>query len=132
MEGNLNARVLGAVVTVLAMALVLPNILEEKSLHDPLRSEIPPKPPTPEWVGEADSTRVRIELDALASGKFEEKITAPEPQVVTKDDPKRLHDSGKQGSLNQQGVLLAWTLQGGSFESEKNAPAITDKLQTKA
>ena len=131
MEGNLNARVLGAVVTVLAMALVLPNILEEKSLHDPLRSEIPPKPPTPEWVGEADSTRVRIELDALASGKFEEKITAPEPRVVTKDDPKRLHDSGKLGSLNQQGVAVAWTLQVGAFESEKNATALRDKLRTK-
>ena len=48
MEGNLTARVLGAVVTGLAMALVLPNVLEEKRLHDPLRSEIPAKPPTPD------------------------------------------------------------------------------------
>lgn len=131
MEGNLNARVLGAVVTVLAMALILPNILEEKSLNDPLRSEIPPKPPTPDWVGDADNTRVRIELDALASGKFEENITAPEPRVTNKDDPKRLHDSGKLGSLNQQGIAVAWTLKVGAFKIEKNATALRDKLREK-
>jgi len=131
MEGNLNARVLGAVVTVLAMALVLPNILEEKSLQDPLRSEIPPKPEFPDWVNEADSTRVRIELDALASGKFEETITAPEPRVATHDDPKILHDSGKFGSLDQRGAAVAWTLQVGAFKADKNAISLRDKLRAK-
>jgi DedD protein len=131
MEGNLNARVLGALVTVIAMALVLPNILDEKSLHDPLRTEIPPKPPTPDWIGEADSTRVRIELDALASGKFEKEITAPEPRVVKRDDPKRLHDTGKLGSLDQHGAAVAWTLQVGAFKTGKNAISFRDKLRAK-
>ena len=129
MEGNLTARVLGAVVTVLAMALVLPNVLEEKRLHDPLRSEIPAKPPTPDWVGKADSSRVRIELDALASGKFEKDITAPEPRVVKKDDPKILHDAGKLGSLDQSGAAVAWTLQVGAFKTSKNAISLRDKLR---
>lgn len=131
MEGNLNARVLGAVVTIVAMALVLPNVLEEKRLHDPLRSEIPPKPAMPDWVNETDSTRVRIELDALASGKFEEKITAPEPRIVKKDDPKILHDSGKLGSLDQRGAAVAWTLQVGAFKTGKNATSLRDKLRAK-
>jgi DedD protein len=131
MEGNLNARVLGAVVTILAMALVLPNILQEKSLHDPLRTEIPPKPQTPEWVGQADSTRVRIELDALVGGSFEEEITAPEPRIVTKDDPKRLHDAGKLGSLDQSGAAVSWTLQVGAFKAGKNAISFRDKLRAK-
>lgn len=131
MEGNLKARVLGAVVTILAMALVLPNILAEKELYDPLRSGLPPKPPTPDWVGEADSTRVRIELDQLASGEFEKKITAPEPRVVKKDDPKILHDAGKFGSLDQAGVAVAWTLQVGAFKTSNNAIAFRDKLRSK-
>lgn len=129
MEGNLKARILGAIVTIFAMALILPNILAKKELYDPLRSEIPPKPPTPDWVGEVDSTRVRIELNELASGKFEKSITAPEPRVVKKDDPKILHDAGKFGSLDQTGAAIAWTLQVGAFKTSKNAIAFRDTLR---
>jgi DedD protein len=131
MEGNLKARILGAVVTIIAMALILPNILAEKELYDPLRSEIPPKPPMPDWVGKIDSTRVRIELNELASGKFEKSITAPEPRVVKKDDPKIQHESGKFGSLDQVGGAIAWTLQVGAFKTSKNAIAFRDKLRSK-
>lgn len=129
MEGNLKARVLGAFVTILAMALILPNILEEKRLYDPLRTEIPPKPETPDWVGDVEKSRVRIELDALASGEFEKNMTAPEPRVVNVDDPKLLHDAGNFGSLDQAGIAVAWTLQVGAFEASKNAIAFRDSLR---
>lgn len=129
MASNLKARILGAVVTVLAMALILPNILETKKLYDPLRSEIPQKPAVPDWVGDAQSTRVRIELDALASGEFEKKITAPEPRIVNKDDPKRLHDAGELGSLSQSGSAVSWTLQVGAFKAGGNAIKFRDKLR---
>ncbi len=129
MEGNLKARILGAFVTVFAMALILPNILQEKRMYDPLYSEIPPKPETPDWVGDVEQARVRIELDELASGEFEKKITAPEPRVVSVDDPKVLHDAGNYGSLDQEGVAVAWTLQVGAFETSKNAIAFRDTLR---
>jgi DedD protein len=129
MEGNLKARILGAFVTVFAMALILPNILQEKRMYDPLYSEIPPKPETPDWVGDVEQARVRIELDELASGEFEKKITAPEPRVVNADDPKVLHDAGNYGSLDQEGVAVAWTLQVGAFEASKNAIAFRDTLR---
>lgn len=131
MASRLKARVLGAVVTVLAMALVLPNILETKRLYDPLRSEIPEKPAVPDWVEDVKNTRVRIELDALASGQLEKKITAPEPRVVTQDDPKRLHDAGELGSLNQKGAAVMWTLQVGAFKAGKNATQFRDSLRSK-
>lgn len=130
MVGSLKARILGAVITVCAMALILPNILESKTLYDPMRSEIPAKPETPEWVGEVESTRVRIELDALASGQFEQNITAPEPRVINKDDPKRLHDAGELGSLDQSGAAVAWTLQVGAFKTSDNAIKFRDTLRT--
>lgn len=130
MEGNLKTRTLGAFVTVLAMALILPNVLQEKRLY-PLHSEIPPKPATPSWVGDVEQARIRIELDELASGEFEKKITAPEPRVVNTDDPKILHDAGNFGSLDQAGVAVAWTLQVGAFEASKNAIAFRDSLREK-
>ncbi len=129
MVGSLKARILGAVITVCAMALILPNILESKKLYDPLRSAIPPKPEVPAWVGEVESTRVRIELDALASGQLEKDITAPEPRIVSKDDPKRLHDAGELGSLNQAGAAVTWTLQVGAFKASENAIQFRDTLR---
>jgi len=132
METNLKARILGAVVTVLTLALVLPNVLQSEQQRDQLLSEIPEKPDTPHWVDETQSSRVRIELDSLAKGDFQQSITAPEPRTSEQDDPKILHVAGERGSLNEQGAAVAWTLQVGAFEDSKNAIAFRDKLRSNA
>lgn len=129
METNLKARILGAVVTVLALALILPNVLQTELQNDQLLSEIPERPATPHWVDESQSSRVRIELDSLAKGEFQKDITAPEPRVVTLDDPKILHNAAERGSLDEQGAAVAWTLQVGAFKDEKNAIQYRDKLR---
>jgi DedD protein len=131
MESNLKARIIGAVVTVLALALILPNILQSGHLSRSLISDMPAKPATPEWVDEKQSSRVRIELNALASGAFKQKITAPDPGYVLQDDPKVLHIAGERGGLDEKGAAIAWTLQLGAFKQSENAIELRDSLRTK-
>jgi DedD protein len=131
METNLKARILGAVVTVLALALVLPNILQGQRLGVDDTSLIPEKPETPSWVDEKQSSRVRIELNALAEGDFQQKITAPESQYVLQDDPKDPSIPGERAGLNTQGAAIAWTLQLGAFKNSQNAIELRDSLRIK-
>lgn len=131
MEVNLKARVIGAVVTVFALALILPNVLQGKHLGSEGMEAIPAKPQTPEWVDEKQSSRVRIELNALATGSFEQKITAPEPRYVMQDDPKDIGVAGERASLTEAGASIAWTLQLGAFKNSKNAIELRDSLRIK-
>lgn len=131
MEVNLKARIIGAIITVLALALILPNILKGKPLGEAAIISIPEKPMTPDWVDEKKSSRVRIELNALATGSFEQKITAPEPRYVLQDDPKDTSIAGERASLTEQGSAIAWTIQLGAFKEGKNAIELRDALRIK-
>jgi DedD protein len=131
METNLKARILGAVVTVLVLALVLPNVLQGQRLGVDDTTLIPAKPKTPSWVDEKQSSRVRIELNALAEGDFQQKITAPESRYVLQDDPKYPSIPGERAGLDTQGAAIAWTLQLGAFENSQNAIELRDSLRAK-
>ncbi len=131
METNLKARILGAVVTVLALALVLPNVLQKDRLANELVSEIPATPKTPHWVDQNQNSKVRIELESLASGQLKQSMTAPEPKVVQQDDPKLLHVAGERGSLDEGGAAVAWTLKVAAFKVDENAIKFRDQLRGK-
>lgn len=125
----MKARILGAVVTVLLMALVLPNVLDGNPQKDRLLTEMPPKPDTPDWVNTGETKRVKIQLDELASGEFEKRISAPEPREVSEDDPKIPQIPGDRGGLDDKSMPVAWVLQVGAFKSIENASRFRDQLR---
>lgn len=127
---NFKARTVGAIATVLALALILPNILHREK-EAGFKSEIPLKPETPNWVDESQNNRVIIELDELANGDIESELIPPEPRLVEQDDPKLLHVASDRSSLDDQGAVVAWTLQAGAFNSAKNAEKFRSKLRAK-
>jgi DedD protein len=131
MESNLKARILGAIITVLALVLILPNVLQGQRLGLEDATLIPEKPATPSWVDKKQSSRVRIELNALETGNFEQKITAPEPEYVLQDDLKDPGIAGDRAGLDQQGAAIAWTLQLGAFKNSDNAIELRDSLRIK-
>ena len=131
MEINFKARILGAVITVLLLALILPNVIKGQQLDTDDDSSIPVKPEVPSWVDEKQSSRVRIELNALDAGSFEEKVTAPEPEFVLQDDPRDPSIPSDRAGLTIQGEAVAWTLQLASFKNSKNAIELRDSLRSK-
>ena len=131
MEINFKARILGAVITVLLLALILPNVIKGQQLDTDDDSSIPVKPEVPSWVDEKQSSRVRIELNALDAGSFEEKVTAPEPEFVLQDDPRDPSIPSDRSGLTIQGEAVAWALQLASFKNSKNAIELRDSLRSK-
>lgn len=131
MEINFKARILGAVITVLLLALILPNVIKGQQLNVEDDSSIPTKPEIPSWVDERQSSRVRIELNALDAGNFEQKITAPEPEFVLQDAPRNPNVASDRAGLTLQGEAIAWTLQLASFKNSSNAIELRDSLRSK-
>jgi DedD protein len=128
METNLTARIIGAVATVLGLALILPNVLQNDK-NSYLVSDIPPKPDEPSWLDESLNNRVRIELDGLAKGKMIAGMMTPEARFNKQDDASLPNITAERSSLDQAGAAVAWSLQIGAFKDSENAVKLRDKLR---
>ncbi len=131
MEQHLKKRILGAFVTVLAIGIALPVILDGSRHEAEFLTDVPPMPELPEWAGVDDDRRVRIELQQLADGNSQNALEIPEPVVVTQDDPAPPRGQSDRSSLDEQKVPYVWTLQLGAFAEARNAYALRDQLRAK-
>ena len=122
---------LGAVTTVLLVAIVLPSVLDVDRNKDRLLSPMPDRPDTPEWVDTGETKRVRIELESLASGEFEASIRVPEQRLTQDDAPRDPSIAVDKAGLDDEGVPVAWALQVGAFKNAENADRLRDSLRNK-
>ncbi len=129
MEQHLKKRILGAFVTVVAIAIALPIVLDGSRRQAGLQTVLPPMPETADAGFVEDERRVRIELEQLASGEAEAQIAVPDSRVVIQDDPQPPGVRVDRTSLDQDGVPYAWTLQLGAFSDLDNANGLRDKLR---
>lgn len=136
---NLKRRILGGFVTVLAIAVILPAVLDSSRYSDPLFAEAPPMPDVPDWAQVESPQRVRQELQELASGDATRAIEPAPVTVVEKDEPVPV---AKPQAVEQTPAPVAktedkndfaqaWTLQLGAFSEAKNAYALRDQLRKK-
>lgn len=132
MEQHLKRRILGALVTVTAVAIALPVVLDSTRHQESLlTTDVPPMPELPGWAGVEDERRIRIELQELASGDARRNLTPPEPAAVKQDTPPVPGVSSDRTGTDQQQVPYAWTLQLGAFSDPANANALRDRLRDK-
>lgn len=131
MEQHLKKRILGAFVTVIAIAIALPIVLDGSRSQLGLSSNIPPMPETPDQAYVEDERKVRIELEQLASGEAQQQIAVPETDVVEQNDPLPPGAKMDRTTLDSNNIPYAWTLQLGAFSEEKNAYGLRDKLRGK-
>lgn len=129
MEHHLKKRILGALVMVVALAIVMPVILDGQRSHAPLTIEMPPQPELEPWQPVEDEQVIRLELEKLQSGEIDQAVNLPEIDVVIEDDeavdPKR----DDKSNLDEQNLPYAWTLQLGAFQERKNAHKLRDRLR---
>lgn len=131
MEQHLKKRILGAFVTVVAIAIALPIVLDGSRTQIGLQTAIPPMPETAESGYVEDERRVRIELEQLASGEAEQQIAIPQTRVVVQDDPQPPGTKVERTSLDDEALPYAWTLQLGAFSDSANANGLRDRLRNK-
>lgn len=131
MAQQLKQRILGALITLVALAAVLPVLLEKKQQLEPLVSQVPPMPEIPDWAQVDTEERVRNDLAALASGEAERELIPQDERVVSQDEPAPPRLEGNRTGLDADRKAYAWALQIGAFAESKNANALRDSLRAK-
>lgn len=131
MEKHLKKRILGALFTVLLLAIVMPIIIDGSQHNRPLNVYIPAQPELGAWKPVANERHVRIDLERLASGDIEREVTMPEIDVVKQDEAPSEGAAPDRAVADRQQLPYAWTLQLGAFKNRKNANALRDQLRSK-
>jgi len=129
MEQHLKKRIVGAFVTVLALAIAMPIVLDGSRSQIELQSDIPSPPQLEEWQPLENQRHVRIELEDLAAGKTAQQVTLPEVREVEQDDPAAPGSLGDRAALDDQKQAYAWSVQLGAFSNRENAHAYRDQLR---
>lgn len=131
MELHLKKRLVGAFITVVALAIFLPVILDGSRSYQLLDTLAPPKPPTPQWSTTEYEQQVRNEVEELASGQASADIRIPDSELVREDTPAPESVAPDSTQLDEQGLPYAWTLQLGAFDQRDNAHRLRDELRGK-
>lgn len=129
MEQHLKKRLLGAVVTVLIIAVVLPIILNTQYLPSLERQAIPQRPGIAIVKTDDERQQIRQHLEKLQSGEAREEITLQDPRVVEDDDQPIAGVDGDQLALDAGSRPVIWTLQVGAFKQLENAQRLLSKLR---
>lgn len=129
MEDSVKKRILGAFVTIMAIVLVLPNLLDGDHRKNRLLSEIPQEPPVPEWVDEKEVKKVKIALQDLKAGDLQAKVEPPEPKSLLQDEAKEQGLGVDRSGLDGQGKSVTWVLKVGAFKQHNNAYKLRDQLR---
>ncbi|MEQ3692871.1 MAG: SPOR domain-containing protein [Thalassolituus sp.] len=131
MELHLKKRILGAVVTVTALVIVMPIILDGSRTYQLLETAAPERPETPQWSTQDYERQVRRDVEEVASGEAADAVKMPEVKVVDRDDPAPQGVAGDRTALDPNKAPYAWTLQLGAFGNRDNAMRFRDDLRKK-
>lgn len=129
MEQHLKKRLLGAIVTVLAIGIVLPIILNTQYLPPLQREEFPSRPGIAIVKTDEERMIIRERLESLASGEARAAISLPQVRVVDQDDAPIAGVSGSELALDANARPISWTLQMGAFNQLRNANGLRDQLR---
>ena len=129
MELHLKKRILGAIITVIALVLVLPVILEGPRSYHLLETQAPPAPEAPEWVTTEYRQQVRQDVEDLADGTSTKKLQKPEIPLVESDEAAPNNVPEDRSALDENQLPYSWTLQLGAFGQIDNALRYRDQLR---
>ncbi|HBS42305.1 MAG TPA: hypothetical protein DEA26_06470 [Oceanospirillales bacterium] len=131
MELHLKKRLVGAFITVITLAILLPVILDGSRTYQLLDTLAPPKPATPQWSTTEYEQQVRREVEELADGTAAAEIRIDDAELVREDTPLPENVPPDSTRLDEKGIPYAWTLQLGAFDQRSNAHRLRDDLRAK-
>lgn len=131
MEIQLKHRVVGAVITVIALAIALPVVLDKTRHLEVLQTDVPPMPDIPEWAQVENKEQIRQEAIELIDGTAAQKLTEHAPLVVENDEPAVVGIAADKAGMDEQQRPVAWVLQLGAFKNHQNANQFVAELRSK-
>ncbi|MFK4751940.1 MULTISPECIES: SPOR domain-containing protein [Oceanospirillaceae] len=131
MEKHLNKRILGAVVTVVALAIAVPIVIDGSSQRLTIDQDMPPMPDMPDWAEVQNQQRIRIDLEQLASGEATAELATPAVNTAEVDDPVPavVKKQPERAHLDETALPYAWVVQLGAFSSNENATSFRDNIR---
>ncbi|MDP2548822.1 SPOR domain-containing protein [Oceanobacter sp. 4_MG-2023] len=114
MEKHLNKRILGAVVTVLALGIAVPIVIDGSSQRLTIDQDMPPMPDMPDWTEVQNQQRIRIDLEQLASGEAAAQLLTPQPGTAATEPTGTATASTATASTEQTAKTAAATAQQGT------------------
>lgn len=130
MESHLKKRLLGALITILVVAIALPWFIENQQEHEEIEVNIPAMPKLPAWSEIKNQEAVRVDLKKLAKQKAQENKRQPQSQETEKPvqslDADEVADNSKEKPTTP---FLAWSLKVGAFKDKNNAKNLQKKLR---
>lgn len=130
MESHLKKRLLGALITVLLIAIILPWFIENQQEHEEIEVDIPAMPKLPAWSEVKNQEAVRVDLKELARQRVKEKKKQAEPETV--DKPVQSLDADEVAASSKaksNTPFLAWSLKVGAFKNKNNAKNLQKQLR---
>ena len=107
MDKHLKKRILGAVVTVVALAVALPVVIDGSRQQLPIGDDMQPMPPMPDWTEVENQQRIRIDLEKLARGEPQNELLPPaEEAVVNVPDAIAAAAAEELAAVEQPAVTL--------------------------
>ncbi len=132
MESHLKKRLLGALLTVLVVAILLPVFIQNQQPNTKIKTDIEPMPKLPAWSDVKEQKQVRLSLAKLAEQadkKNAQKKSKPQteqaqkpPQVLDKDEIADKKETKQQN-------FAAWSLKVAAFKQASNADKLKKQLQ---
>lgn len=131
MESHFKKRLIGAIFTVMLIAIALPNVLNWQRQEKQASAPVPAMPSLPEWSDVNDREAIRQQAAELLNGQAQSKMTAPAIKVEATDVPAPKDIAPTKAGSDASGLPYAWTLQLGAFKDQRNAHALRDDLRAK-
>lgn len=131
MEIQLKHRILGAIITVIALAIALPVVLDQTRHLEALPSNVPSMPEIPDWAVVENKEQIRQEARELYDGTAAQKMIKKDPVVVTKNEPADSKVAGNRGGFDENNIPYAWVVQLGAFKDRANANQLVQELRQK-
>lgn len=131
MEKHLKKRLLGAFVTVVLLAILVPILVDGSKADLTLDTDMASMPPLPDWTEVDNQDRIRIDLEKLASGEATAELQPPQPDIRPVEQPPVAKAPGNQAVTDAKGLPYAWELQVGAFSARANAIALQNDLRKK-
>ncbi|WP_221794803.1 SPOR domain-containing protein [Oceanobacter mangrovi] len=131
MEKHLNKRIVGAVVTVLALAVLVPIVIDGQRQNLTIDEDMPDMPAMPEWAEVEDQQRIRFDLEQLANGEASKELEPPQSDLSDQSvaAPPAVAKQPDRAVLDEELLPYAWAVQVGAFSSLENADKYRDKLR---
>lgn len=129
MDLQLKHRILGAIITVLALAIMLPIVLDQTRHLEVLNAEVPAMPETPEFAHIDNQAQIRQEALELYHGIAEKKLVKPDPVVVEHSQPPVSGIKSDAAGLDSQKMAVAWVVQISAFKDRDNANQQVSQLR---